>query len=164
MARHYQLVGYLLVGILFLLWSCQNLDQYRQPISELQTKWEQTTLALLELPDSLQQTQARVTALSEQLDSNTINQPLSEIQAEVITLSQEVDAFINRWQEQQSQVDALVKGWREGRLPKAPEASIGALEQIISSARMSLTTWSATNRSLRERLAGIEASLADSVR
>lgn len=149
--------------------SCNNVESLRGPIESLATKWENTTVMVVEFVNTLEGTQgnlqdqfAKMTipeGLS--LDENTsekaetLREGYQEQLAGLADLSQSLSEFVGEWQEKGSTLVELQEGLDSGSLNSDAIDKVSDLEDTVRDAEGGLEEWRADLAEIQENTAGI---------
>ncbi|MCB0375134.1 MAG: hypothetical protein KDD04_04370 [Sinomicrobium sp.] len=152
-----------------LLVSCNNVEDLREPIESLATKWENTTASVLEFVNKLQATQ---TDLQDQFAKMTIPEGLGldeenlenvdnlkegyqEQLAGLSDLSQTVNEFVGQWQEKATMLSQLRDGLAAGSLGIDAADTLKDLQDTVSDAEGALEEWQGDMEDIEENTSSI---------
>jgi DNA repair exonuclease SbcCD ATPase subunit len=166
----------LLLLLLLSLFACNRIAQFREPIENLVTQWENTTRSLNELAG---QVTAELTQGNDRLaefqastpsgpfadlltPADLAQQEVQEQLARLMALQNELTETLDNWQTDHERVKALQSGLAEGTLPKDASSEIEALNQEITGQKSRLTNWEVQFETIQSDLqAALERLLAD---
>ncbi len=149
-------------------WACSNVsvDEYREPIQNLSSEYDETGEAVMAFSDSLRQGQLDLQATVNEMQLttdqkralsdaqkeryDTVRQKITEKIETYRDLQQNLRSFVEEWNQQGNTLNTLKSGLQQGDLPSETPEQVGELKQVVSEAKTKLDDWKSTYESNKQ--------------
>lgn len=149
---------FLLLPLLIL--SCKGVEQYRAPVDELSTNWDNTTKAITDFQgmvssDLTSYTQAlakmqpddatKAKLKADQVAAwETAQKAVTDALGAYAPMQKTINDFVKTWSEKSAEVTALKDGLAAGKIEGDVNAKITELNAMVAAGNENLTAWKAS--------------------
>lgn len=145
------------LAILFAMAACDSVGQFREPIQNLASDWENATSQVSEFANNLQAQQQEHKSLMDNMQlSEEMKEKLGDagmktvqdMQAKLASygntyedLGNQVEAFLSQWEEKGETLNSLQEGLESGSLPTDVQEKITSLKDMVANVEPTLSDW-----------------------
>ncbi|MCB0552777.1 MAG: hypothetical protein KDD02_04435 [Phaeodactylibacter sp.] len=147
----------ILLSLLTLAFSCNNVGKFQEAINTLSSDWDAATAQVTDVVGKISQSQELgKTALQtvnpdemamakmndeQKAKVESIKQSLQEQIGSLGQLAQSAFEFVNKWQTEGEKLTALKEGLANKKLPKDVQATIDSLKSMADTATQNASSW-----------------------